>query len=137
MTFRSKVDLWLALVLLASVVAALIGAFTAFHHSGGWVSPMLIALLGAGLPVWIITSTKYTVAAGSVDVQCGPFRWHIPGPNVIKIFPTRSVISSPALSLDRLHIEYEQGGMRRSLLVSPLQQGEFIRAVETAKTGTA
>ncbi len=34
------------------------------------------------------------------------------------------VLCSPALSLDRLRIEYDRG---RSLMISPLEQAKFLR----------
>lgn len=131
MTFRSKVDTWLALVLFASAVASLAGAALAFRSGSGWLLPVLIAAAGSALPLWILQSTKYTVESDHVLVRSGPFRWRIAAASITRIAPTRSSLSSPALSLDRLRIEYEGG--RKSLMVSPLEPEQFVRAVEATR----
>lgn len=41
--------------------------------------------------------------------------------------PTRGPLSSPALSLDRLRIEY---GKRGVVLISPREKEAFVRALE-------
>ena len=128
MKFRSKVDLWLLFLLLVSAALALVGAALAHRSGVGWMVPTLIAIVGAALPLWILMSTRYTVGSGQVRVQSGPFRWQIAAPSITRIAPTRSPVSSPALSLDRLLIEYERG--KKSLMVSPSQPEAFIRAVE-------
>lgn len=132
MTFRSKVDPWLALVLFASAVAALAGAALALRSGAGWLVPVLIAAVGSALPLWILQSTRYTVGHGHVLVRSGPFRWRIAASSITRIAPTRSSLSSPALSLDRLRIEYEGG--KKSLMVSPLEQAQFVQAVEAARS---
>jgi hypothetical protein len=120
------------LVLLAGALIALAGAAFALQSGAGWVSPTLIALVGAAFPLWILLSTKYTVSQGHVLVQSGPFRWRIPALGITRITPTRSPLSSPALSLDRLRIEYDSD--KKSLLVSPAEPEEFIRAIQSAKS---
>jgi hypothetical protein len=130
MAFRSKVDWWLQLVLLAGAVVALACGALALRSNAGWMLAALTVLAGAALPLWILVSTKYTVSPGSVLMQSGPFRWRIPANGITGIAPTRSVLSSPALSLDRLRIDYEDG--RKSLMVSPLEKEEFMRAVQAA-----
>jgi len=58
-------------------------------------------------------------------------RWRIPAREITRITPTRSLTSSPALSLDRLRIEYDGG--RQAVLVSPVDQDAFIAAVRAAQ----
>ena len=55
----------------------------------------------------------------------GPFRWRVPIDAITAITPTRSALSSPALSLDRLRIEYGE----RAILVSPIYKEGFVRAL--------
>lgn len=131
MTFRSRVDLWLLFVLLASALIALAGAAFALQSGAGWLLPALIVIVGAALPIRILLSTKYTVNQGQVLVQSGPFRWQIAAVGITQLAPTRSPLSSPALSLDRLRIEYASG--KKSLMVSPAEPDAFIRAIQTAK----
>lgn len=59
-------------------------------------------------------------------VRSGPFRWRIAIDGIESIRPSRSPLSSPALSLDRLEITY--GGGRR-LLISPEDREGFLEAI--------
>ena len=131
MTFRSKIDFWLLFVLLTSVIAALVGAAFSLQSGAGWVIPLFMTAIGAGLPMWILLTTKYTVSHDCLLVQSGPFRWRIAAESITDITPTRSPLSSPALSLDRLRIAYEQG--TKYLIVSPLDSEGFIQAIGNAK----
>ena len=50
------------------------------------------------------------------------------------IRPTRNPLSSPALSLDRLRIDYGSG---RSIMVSPEDKDKFIGDIEDARRSVA
>src|SRR5581483_3428103 len=66
---------------------------------------------------WILASTRYIGSEGTLHVRSGPFAWRIPVSSITRITPTRSPISSPALSLRRLRVEYDAG---KHILVSPV-----------------
>jgi hypothetical protein len=98
-----------------------------------WTGEMSLAaaafsvLITAGVPVWICTTTRYDLSRQSLIVRSGPFRWSIPLADIKSVTPTRNPLSSPALSLDRLRIEYGQG---RAIMISPSDKGAFVRALE-------
>ena len=127
MVFRSKIDLWLLIVLIITAVIPLTQAMAALQNGANWIPHVLISgLLGLSF-FWLLLSTKYTIGRDTLMIQSGPFRWRIPKGEITQITPSRSVISSPALSLDRLKIEYAGG--RNSILVSPKDKNGFIQAV--------
>ena len=49
--------------------------------------------------------------------------------SIAGVRPTRSALSSPALSLDRLRIDHGAGG-RRTVLVSPADRAGFVQALQ-------
>ena len=127
--FRSKVDTWLKVVLAASALICA-GAVLAPGIAGAplatlAVSPLL--LLGVGLPVWLLRSTFYTLRESELEVRSGPFRWTIPVNEIQRLTHTRSAVSSPALSLDRIRIDYGRG---RWLMVSPEDPAAFVALLE-------
>jgi len=128
MRFRSKVDGWLAAVLLASIALLVAGLWTAHAQDGPLPVALAlpILLLGAGLPLWILADTHYTVVGEELIVRSGPFRWRIALREIRSVTPTRDMLSSPALSLDRLRIEYGAG---RTVMVSPADKDAFLRAL--------
>lgn len=127
-TFRSAIDTWFWVVLVCSDVA-LVVAFVMTLASGsteGVVIVAVVSVVAMGLPLWLAFSTTYTVDANELLIRSGPFRWRVPLAEIESVAPSRSVLSSPALSLDRLEIRYSGG---RSVLVSPVEKDAFTRAV--------
>ena len=128
---HSKIDMWLAAVLVAAAVICLLAAFLVLASGtpAALVVAGVTAIFGAGLPVWLMLSTRYTLGQGCLLVRSGPFRWRIPLAEITGITLTSNPLSSPALSLDRLRLEYGRG---RSLMISPRNREQFLRDIEDA-----
>ena len=128
MEFRSAVDRWF--VALALVLPALVLAYVAvvvdFAHGATVIVIAAAALVALGLPVWLMLSTVYRVDGGALTIRSGPFRWRIPLKDIETVQPSRSLLSSPALSIRRLEIRYAG---RRRILVSPAEPERFLRAL--------
>lgn len=132
--FRSKLDTWLVAVVLLSALPAFAAMLTALRAGENWLPHAAVGVAVLLLPVGLLLPTRYTVADGEVAVRCGPLRWRIPVRDITRIVPSRSLVSSPALSLDRLKIEY--GPRHQALLVSPADPAGFIAAVMAARSAT-
>src|SRR5688500_19832473 len=106
MAFRSKVDWWLVLLVLA-VPGWQIAADWARRRGGHppaslWVMLALFALMGVAL-----VPTRYVIEGRTVSIQCGLIAWEytsFPVEDVQSIQPTHNPLASPALSLDRLKV---------------------------------
>ena len=127
-TFKSAVDRWFYLVLLsipASMIPTLL--YADLDADAGLLFLLAAILLSALLlPVWILLNTRYCVDGETLDVRSGPFRWRIPRASIVSIEPSRSLLSSPALSLNRLRVRY---GQQQEILLSPADREGFIKAV--------
>lgn len=134
--YTSKIDTWLLVVLLVSAGVALVAAGATLVTKSVFAIAIgaFIAAIGAGLPVWLLTSTKYTIGSERLLVQSGPFKWKVPLSEISSVEPTRNPLSSPALSLDRLHIKY---GRSQELMISPKDQPAFIEELERAREDAA
>lgn len=130
--YTSKIDTWLALVLVGVVAACLI-AFV-FALRTGSISTIAVTLpaliIGAGLPLWLMTSTAYTLSNTTLLVKSGPFKWQVPIEQITSITSTFNPLSSPALSLDRLRIDYGRG---QSIMISPKDKDQFIQDLEARR----
>ena len=129
LAFSSKIDLWLLIVILAAV--AICGAILADNWNAllarGWLVTALIGIplaIGVLFPLWIIVSLRYFLSETRLRIRCGPFNWRIPVAEITDVSPTSSALSSPALSLDRLRIEYGTGS---AVMISPEPREEFLR----------
>jgi hypothetical protein len=127
--FVSKVDAWLPGVFVAVVliqIAALAGAAAQAEDAPSILVGAAVLLLTTALFIWFLRGTYYDVSGDTLRIVCGPFRQRIMVRDITAIEPTRSMLSSPALSLDRLRIRH---GKNRRVLVSPADKRGFIRAL--------
>lgn len=132
MVFRSRIDTWLVIVLVLSAAVALSAAGMLWRQGYGMalLLPVGIVGIGAALPIWILAGTRYSIVSAILHIRSGPFTWQIPIASITNITPSHSLISSPALSLRRLRVEYGAG---KSVLVSPVDHQAFIHAIESAR----
>jgi hypothetical protein len=134
LVFPSKVDrwiLWLMAIPLALSMVAVGSALMAGPPPGAVALMVGIELFILGFIASTYNSTRYEVSAREVIARSGPFRWRVGIESIESIHPSRSALSAPALSLDRLEIRYDGG---RTLLVSPKDREGFLQAiVERAK----
>jgi len=122
MTFKSKVGL----KLIIPIAVILGGLSILFIVKGIW--PGLLTILGtAAFIVHLFISTKYTINNTNLQVQSGFFiNQTINIKSIRKIVDTRTIISSPALSLDRLEVFYDKFD---SIIISPQDKTEFIKQI--------
>ena len=87
---------------------------------------IIIALIGFAIPLWLLLATTYEIDDETLRVRSGPFRWLIPLDEIERVEETRSALSAPALSLDRIRIVYGSG---KSIMVSPQNKEDFITVI--------
>jgi hypothetical protein len=130
--FPSKID---ATSVAPSVVAGL-GALAACIVIAGsgipvpWLIIGLVLLLLVAFPVWILTTTNYTLTSNAIVIRSGPFSWEIPFRDISALERSTSRRSGPALSMDRLRIDYGQG---KSILISPQDKEAFLRELDARR----
>jgi Bacterial PH domain len=134
-TYRSAVDRWLLLVLGGALLVA--GVSCGIVLVSGDAAARAIAgatgALGVGLPLWVLTSTSYTLTSEHLVVRSGPFRWRIPIAGIVEVTPTRNPLSAPALSLNRLRIM----SAGASVMISPADPGRFLADLEARRARAA
>jgi hypothetical protein len=131
--FKSKIDAWLGAVLgLECVVLAGVGSLLLVLRPDGRFSILIgiILLAGAGLAASILAWTQYAFDGLVLVVRCGPFVWRIPTGGITGAARVRRIQSGPALSMDRIQIEYDDG---KSILVSPADQAGFLAELEARR----
>lgn len=122
--FKSRIDAWFVLVLVAADVAVVVSLVAARQTPALWPVHLVTIALGIGLPLWLLISTRYEIGDTDLHIVSGPVRARIPLRDITGVEPTRSVLASPALSLDRLRISY---GTYGSVMISPKDKDGFVR----------
>lgn len=125
-TYPSKVDTWVSLLLAVSAVA-LIGAVILATVQGEILASVVLSvsmavysavLLGVGFPC------RYTLTSDALLIQSGFLRFRLPYTEITGAELSRSPLSAPAWSLQRVKIH-----TRRSAgfqLVSPVNREAFL-----------
>lgn len=118
---------------MAVTVAVVVLSLAAVMSSLGPIGLVVAAatLLITIVPViWMFAATYYEVRDATLLVVCGPIRWKIPVGDIESVTDSHNLLSSPALSLDRLKISYAGG---RYVLISPRDRQGFRKALEQAQ----
>ena len=126
--FSSKVDWWLGLILCSLPVAPISGIVLALLRQDqeaalsalGGLILIIAILLGLAWPL------HYTLTEEEIKIRFGLIRYRIPYRELQGISPTRTPLSNPALSLDRLRLER---GRIVDTCISPKEKDEFLSAV--------
>ena len=123
---RSKVDWW---VWVLSALALVVG-----------VSYIALGLVVRRIPLWILgiyaasaalvisvsLPLYYDISEDRLTVRMGLVRWHIPLESIRWAAPSNAPWKAPAMSMDRLRIQYRQGGVESSILISPADKERFL-----------
>ncbi|MCF8255616.1 MAG: PH domain-containing protein [Bacteroidia bacterium] len=122
-TFKSKIGIGIAIVL------ALVFLVPIFLLSQSQEWPGVAILSGIFVFIFhLLTNTEYTIDGDKLHVRAGfLYRRIIDIGSITKVYETDNPMSSPAASLDRLGINYANGG---SILVSPKDKQGFIAALK-------
>ena len=128
--FTSKIDLWLAFLILgSSLLLILVPVWEWIYNDSSIRRILFISLLtipGAILLLLIFFNIKYSLSDDELFVKNGFSTQSIPLNDITHIIPTNSMLSAPALSLDRIEIRYEGG----SIVISPKDREGFYRAIQ-------
>jgi hypothetical protein len=123
--FDSKVDWWLAVVL--AIVPAVTVASTVLTIVAGesWLSGLLSCLLIGVLYFGVVLPVRYGISSEELVVRHGLFHHKVSIASITRVRATRSALSSPALSLDRLRIQHGTG-LFKAVMISPKDRAGFL-----------
>ena len=121
--FESKIDLWLILFL----VLIFGGILVRSAYDQNWISFSFILLVVIFI-AYMFSTTFYIIENKKLVIKCGIFyNLSIEIEKIKRISESYNIISSPALSFDRLEILYNKFDI---VLISPKDKRRFIEAIE-------
>jgi hypothetical protein len=127
-TYPSKRDTWLTVLIWVSATLVVISGAGILLSEASLLQRAIFFLLGlatAGLMLWILYGTFYRLTDTDLIIRSGPFRYAIPLSEIRSVAPTRSPLSGPACSLDRLQVDAR--GPASGVLISPAAKDAFLR----------
>lgn len=119
-------DSWIGIVLALAPAGLLLEAI--------FLRSLLVGVVAA-VPViyaFVVFPTNYELTPDALKVRSGVIRTSIPYHEIRQVRASRSWLSAPALSLDRLEIAY---GTSRTTLISPRDRAAFLRNLSSHVPG--
>ena len=116
--FTSKIDWWFGLVLLYPIFRSIVGII-----EGDWLGYLGIVLIAA-IIIFFSKTTQYIINDTQLIIKCMFIvNEKIDIEKIKKIEKTSSILSSPALSLDRIAIKYNKFD---EIYISPKEKQLFV-----------
>lgn len=131
---HSKVDNWLLMLVVSMAIFVLLAA-TLLSLVGLAMVGLILFVVGAVMPMWIVMATRYHIIDNELRVRAGPLRWRIPLQQIDAVTPCHNAALAPAMSKERLALRYRNGNRSKdggnhggvyTLLVSPEDRYQFI-----------
>lgn len=129
--YRSKVDWWLGLLIGGTTVYMLFLAIEPIVKGRGIEWVIMISTIIVLLIVLPLFSIKYVLYSKHLFISCGIYgKVRVPYESIRNVKETKNPLSSAALSLDRIQIDYMENGRHQIVLISPKRKKEFIKRLE-------
>jgi hypothetical protein len=126
--FSSKKDILYSLAVWGTAVIVLLFVILDFSLTIFGLFWVFIGLLSIGFLMWIWFGTGYQIENDTIKIQNGPFKYKINIVEINRISKRKSVLATPALSVDRLALHYGKYG---EMLISPKNEMEFTEILLT------
>ena len=132
-TFRSKIDWWV-LGFIISMTGLLLQLLLTMYAKGTIVqypehtTVYILTIILLWSPLF---TTRYDLDTEMLKVRSLFFKWTIPLTDIQKVSATDHLDVSPALSLQRLRIEYLKDGEKQVILISPKKIDAFRQALSS------
>ena len=131
LVYQSAVDRWLGFILGGTMLWMLYLTIEPIVKTGRieWmVTITTVVIIGLLLPLFRI---RYVFYSKHLLVSCSLYgKARICYKDIINVKKTRNPISSAALSVNRLQIDYIEDGVKRMVLISPVRRTEFLNELE-------
>lgn len=118
MYFKSKKDIWLGVLTWGVIILMFFMMITLQN-----IVVYIVGILNNALLLWLWFGTSYRIDDEALIVRSGPFKSTIDIKTIKKLKATKTLLAGPALSLDRIEIQYKTYD---SVIVSPKDKTKFI-----------
>ncbi|HJB78361.1 MAG TPA: PH domain-containing protein [Candidatus Nosocomiicoccus stercorigallinarum] len=121
MNFQSKKDIWLAVLIWGVIILMFFMMITEQN-----IVVYIVGILNNALLLWLWFGTNYKIDDEDLIVRSGPFKSTIDIKSIKKLRATKTLLAGPALSIDRIEIQYKRYD---SVIVSPKEKNKFIESL--------
>lgn len=120
MVFKSKVDIWMAIIFIFVPISMIYGVITEPSAVLLLVTAFIIVLLCI-----LFFGTKYVIEKEELIVYGGIYKKRIPIKQIRSLRPSKNPLSAPAMSIDRIEITFDPH--IQVILISPKERELFVK----------
>lgn len=120
MVFKSKVDIWMAIIFIFVPISMIYGVITEPSAVLLLVTAFIIVLLCI-----LFFGTKYVIEEEELIVYGGIYKKRIPIKQIRSLRPSKNPLSAPAMSINRIEITFDPH--IQVILVSPKERELFVK----------
>lgn len=129
--YRSKIDWWLAAILIVATIAPLYFMIQEWIEEKQWDILEVLWIMVLEIFLFSLFTIHYVLYENHLAVKWGMLTvQRIPYDSITSVKPTCNPLSSMAMSLKRIQIDYGSSGSHNMILISPIRREEFIQKVE-------
>lgn len=121
LNFKSKKDIWLAVSIWGVIILMFFMMITEQI-----IVVYIVGILNNALLLWLWFGTSYKIDDENLIVKNGLFKSTIDIKSIKKLRATKTLLAGPALSIDRIEIQYKRYD---SVIVSPKEKNKFIESL--------
>lgn len=121
--YTSKKDVLYFLAVWGTVVIVLLSIIFSFSLTVFSLFWGFIGLISIVFLLWIWFGTGYRIEDEKIQIKNGPFKWRVKIQDINSISKRKSLLATPALSVERLVLQY---GKYNEMLLSPKNEKEFV-----------
>ena len=121
LNFKSKKDIWLAVSIWGVIILMFFMMITERN-----IVVYIVGILNNALLLWLWFGTSYKIDDENLIVKNGPFKSTIDIKSIKKLRATKTLLAGPALSIDRIEIQYKRYDF---VIVSPKDKNKFIESL--------
>lgn len=141
--YHSRMDFLTVLINLLAVfiidAAALLASSKALVRETG-LSSFGLFIGAVSAPVALLLfffPVRYFLGDSQLVVRSGVLRWRIPVENILRAVRQRSIAPSPALSAERIRLDYSKGRRVKRIFLSPADRSGFLNDLALLDRGLA
>lgn len=129
--FRSKKEWWVVafVICMTGLIVQLLVTMQAKGNILAYPVHAVTYIFTVFVLWWPIFNTRYVVNEDYLTIHCMFLKWKIKRVDIQAVSVSSNSVASPALSLDRLKIDYVKDGKSKFILISPKHKTAFYDAL--------
>ena len=129
--YRTAVDWWLGLLLVGCEILMIWVAVEPVIKEEKINWAMLLILLGMSILILPLFGIRYVMYSEHLLVSMSIYgKARVRYADIVDVKKTMNPLSSAAMSLRRIQIDYVEDGVHRMILISPVKRKTFIKEIE-------